>query len=92
VQSLPLGDGSVDRVLTVITVYFWPDLAPGLREIHRVLTRAGRLVIGIRDGSVMERVDPAVFTLRPPDEIAAALGSTGFAGRRSPPPRTAGRT
>ena len=52
----------------------------------------GRLVIGIRDGSVMERVDPAVFTLRPPDEIAAALGSTGFAGRRSPPPRTAGRT
>ena len=49
-------------------------------------------MIGIRDGSVMERVDPAVFTLRPPDEIAAALGSTGFAGRRSPPPRTAGRT
>ena len=39
-QSLPLGGGSVDRVLTVITVYFWPALAPGLREIHRVLTRA----------------------------------------------------
>jgi hypothetical protein len=35
-------------------------------------------VIGIRDGSVMERVDPAVFTLRRPDEIAAALGSAGF--------------
>jgi arsenite methyltransferase len=77
-QALPLADGSVDRVLTVNTVYFWPDLAPALREVHRVLAPGGRVVIGIRDGSVMERVDPAVFTLRPPDEIAVALGSAGF--------------
>jgi hypothetical protein len=35
-------------------------------------------VIGIRDGSVMERVDPAVFTLRPPAEIATALETAGF--------------
>jgi len=80
VQALPLADASVDRVLTVNTVYFWPDLAPGVREIHRVLTPGGRVVIGIRDGSVMERVDPAVFTLRPPQEIAAALTSAGFSG------------
>ena len=80
VQALPLADASVDRVLTVNTVYFWPDLEPGLREIHRVLAPGGRLVIGIRDGSVMERVDPAVFTLRPPQEIAAALSAAGFTG------------
>ena len=67
VQALPLEDGAVDRALTVNTVYFWPDLAPGLRELHRVLAPGGRVVIGIRDGSVMTRVDPAVFTLRPPD-------------------------
>jgi arsenite methyltransferase len=79
VQALPLEDASVDRVLTVNTVYFWPDLEPGLREIHRVLAPGGRVVIGIRDGSVMERVDRAVFTLRPPDEIAAALETAGFA-------------
>jgi arsenite methyltransferase len=79
VQALPLEDASVDRVLTVNTVYFWPDLAPGLREIHRVLAPGGRVVIGIRDGSVMERVDRAVFTLRPPAEIAAALETAGFA-------------
>jgi len=78
VQALPLDDAAVDPVLTVNTVYFWPDLAPGLHEIHRVLAPGGRLVIGIRDGSVMERVDRAVFTLRPPDEIATALGSAGF--------------
>jgi SAM-dependent methyltransferase len=80
VQSLPLGDGSVDRILTVNTVYFWPDLAPAFAELHRVLAPGGRVVVGIRDGSVMERVDKAVFTLRPPQEIAGALGSAGFTG------------
>src|SRR5689334_1284515 len=80
VQSLPLGDAAVDRVLTVNTVYFWPDLAPAFAELHRVLAPGGRIVVGIRDGSVMERVDPAVFTLRPPGEIAAALGAAGFSG------------
>jgi SAM-dependent methyltransferase len=78
VLALPLEDAAVDRVLTVNTVYFWPDLAPALREVHRVLAPGGRIVIGIRDGSVMERVDPVVFTLRPPAEIAAALETAGF--------------
>ena len=78
VLALPLEDAAVDRVLTVNTVYFWPDLAPALRELHRVLAPGGRVVIGIRDGSVMERVDPAIFTLRPPQEIAAALEAAGF--------------
>jgi len=78
VLALPLADAAVDRVLTVNTVYFWPDLGPALRELHRVLAPGGRVVIGIRDGSVMERVDPAVFTLRPPAEIAAALQAAGF--------------
>ena len=37
-------------------------------------------MIGIRDGSVMEKVDRAVFTIRTPQEIAAALPAAGFAG------------
>jgi SAM-dependent methyltransferase len=78
VQALPLDDASVDRAITVNTVYFWPELEPGLRELHRVLAPGGRVVIGIRDGSVMERVDPAVFTVRPAAEIAAALEAAGF--------------
>jgi SAM-dependent methyltransferase len=80
VQALPLEDGAVDRILTVNTVYFWPDLSPALAELRRVLAPGGRVVIGIRDGAVMERVDPAVFTVRPPAEITAALASAGFAG------------
>ena len=79
VTALPLGDGAVDRALTVNTVYFWPDLAPALAELHRVLSPGGRIVIGIRDGSVMEQVDGAIFTLRSPEAIATALGAAGFA-------------
>ena len=88
VQALPLEDAAVDRILTVNTVYFWPDLAPAFAELHRVLAPGGRVVIGIRDGSVMEKVDRAVFTLRTPQEIAAALG--GRVRRRGGPLR-AGR-
>lgn len=80
VTSLPLEDGSVDRVLTVNTVYFWPDLDLALREVQRVLTPGGRVVIGIRDGSVMERVDRAIFTVRPAAGVAAALEDNGFSG------------
>lgn len=79
VEALPLDDASVDRVLTVNTVYFWPDLARALGEVHRVLAPGGRIVIGIRDGSVMQQVSPDVFTLRTPDEITTALGAAGFA-------------
>jgi SAM-dependent methyltransferase len=80
VRALPLEDASVDRVLTVNTVYFWPDLSVAFAELHRVLAPDGRVVIGIRDGSVMERVDRAVFTLRAPAEIAGALSDAGFGG------------
>ena len=80
VQALPLEDGAVDRVLTVNTVYFWPDLSPALAELRRVLAPGGRVVIGIRDGSVMKKVDRVVFTIRAPAEITAALGAAGFTG------------
>ena len=65
-------------MLTVNTVYFWPDLVLALREVRRVLAPGGRLVIGIRDGSVMQRVSPEVFTLRTPNELKSAIETAGF--------------
>jgi SAM-dependent methyltransferase len=78
VTALPMPANSVDAVLTINTIYFWPDLAAALAEITRVLTPHGKLVIGIRDGAVMNNVSPDIFTIRPPDEIKAKVVEAGF--------------
>ena len=78
VAALPLAPASVERVLTINTVYFWSDLAAALAEINRVLTPDGKLVIGIRDGSVMNNVSRDIFTIRPPDEIKTKVVDAGF--------------
>jgi SAM-dependent methyltransferase len=78
VERLPLVDGAVDRVLTVNTVYFWPDLGAAFAEVRRVLTPGGRLVVAIRDMQVMQRLDTTVFRLRGPEALAAALKDVGF--------------
>jgi arsenite methyltransferase len=78
VTALPLPADSVDGVVTINTVYFWPDLAAALAEIMRVLTPDGKLVIGIRDGSVMNNVSRDIFTIRPPAEIKTRLAEAGF--------------
>ena len=82
VAALPLPDASVDRVLTINTIYFWRDLPPALGEIRRVLAPDGVVVIGIRDGSEMKSVSREIFTVRPAAEIAQALGEAGFGDTR----------
>ncbi len=78
VARLPLADGAVDRAVTVNTVYFWSDLSAAFGEVRRVLRPGGRLSVAIRDMAVMRRLDATVFTLRTPDELAAALRAAGF--------------
>lgn len=78
IAALPLGDDEIDAILTVNTVYFWPDLPVAFGELHRVLKPGGRLVIGIRDGSVMEQVTPGIFTIRTPGALEDALRAAGF--------------
>jgi arsenite methyltransferase len=86
VEALPLPGESVDAALTVNTVYFWPELAGPLREVHRALAPGGTLVIAIRDGAVMENVDLDVFTIRPPAEISRAAEDAGFESWVESPP------
>lgn len=78
-SAIPLEDGEVDRVLSVNTVYFWPDLDAALREVHRVLTAAGRVVIGVREASVMQRLSEDVVTVRDPADLRSSLERAGFA-------------
>jgi arsenite methyltransferase len=45
VAALPLPAASLDAVLSVNTIYFWPDPAAALREVRRVL-KPGRRASG----------------------------------------------
>jgi SAM-dependent methyltransferase len=79
-ESLPAPYATIDAALTVHTLYFWPDLLAGLREIHRVLVPGGRLAIGLRpaERGLQRRLDPVVYRGPTTDRLLDALHSTGF--------------
>lgn len=53
VDSLPFVDASFDCACSVHTIYFWPDLSDGLRELARVVRPGGRLVLGFSSDSAL---------------------------------------
>ncbi len=52
VTTLPFADGQFDKVFSIQTLYFWPDLPLALAEIFRVLKPAGTLVIILSTGTI----------------------------------------
>lgn len=80
VEALPLADASVDRILTVNTLYFWPDPQAAARELARVLAPGGRVVVAIDRPEAMERrgMNHPPFRLYDGDELVAVLRSGGL--------------
>jgi SAM-dependent methyltransferase len=78
--ALPLDDASLDAAITVNTVYFVADLDAACAELARVMRHGGRAVIGIGDPDAMQRMPFTAygFTLRPVDDVAAALQRAGL--------------
>lgn len=66
---LPVADGSVDAVITVMVHTDLPDYAPVLAEIHRVLKPGGVFVhIGVHPcfcGGFANRADPENIVIKP---------------------------
>lgn len=79
--DLPFEDASFDAMITLNTVYFIADLGAAVAELARVIRPGGRVVVGIGDPDVMRQAPFTQygFTVRPVDQIAAALTDTGMA-------------
>ena len=89
VSALPFPDELFTRACAIHSLYFWPSIDGGLRELHRVLAPDGLLVLAVR----MRRDEAGVFepsryglTDTQIDEVIAALNAVGFrditSGRR----------
>ena len=80
VSRLPFPAETFDRVLTINTIYFWPDVPQGLSEILRVLKKNGRAAVSIRSKDKMEKVafTKHGFRLFSPDDVAALMREAGF--------------
>ena len=52
VTTLPFANGQFDKVFSIQTLYFWPDLPRALAEIFRVLKPGGVLVITLSTGTI----------------------------------------
>jgi SAM-dependent methyltransferase len=74
-------DGAFDRVLSVNTIYFWPDQVAGLREIRRVLRPGGGLLLATEAKEDMEQssLTRHGFRLLDDHELEALLREAGFA-------------
>lgn len=46
--ALPFPDAHFTKACTVHSLYFWPSVEKGLREVRRVLAPGGRLVLAVR--------------------------------------------
>jgi ubiquinone/menaquinone biosynthesis C-methylase UbiE len=80
-DHLPEPDASFDKAFSVHTLYFWPDLARGLRELRRVLKENGELWLAFHSSDneeIAAELPPSVYTLRSRDEVRVALSDAGF--------------
>lgn len=90
VTAMPLMDASQDAVLSINTIYFWPNPQAALREIRRVLKPAGRFVLGVQPFGVM-RLSPVSwfgFRLYSIRELQELLRQNGFLVQAGPPDGT----
>jgi ubiquinone/menaquinone biosynthesis C-methylase UbiE len=79
--AIPAPDGAFDKAYSVHTLYFWPDLDAGLRELRRVLRPGGLLVLAFHASESAAKVaelPSTVYTLRPAQAVIDALCSAGF--------------
>lgn len=56
-HRMPFEDNSIDKVVTINTIYFWEEPEIILREIKRVLKHERHIAIGIRNEETIKHLD-----------------------------------
>lgn len=82
VADLPYEAERFDKVISIHTLYFWPDPVYGLQQIHRVLKQDGLLVLAIGPKHIMlQRTYPqqSNFSLYETEEVVELFHRAGFA-------------
>lgn len=80
-EALPVPNRSVTVAWAISSVHHWADVPAGLRELHRVLTPGGRLVISERlTRAGATGLGAHGFTQARADEIVTAAREAGFSG------------
>jgi arsenite methyltransferase len=80
VADLPFRAGTFDRIITINSLYYWPDLMAGLREMARVLKRHGRVAVGFHSPQGLRPFTSGWdnFVLYEPQELADLMPDAGF--------------
>jgi arsenite methyltransferase len=80
VSAIPYPDCTFDKVASINTLHFWPDPPRALREVCRVMKPGGRVVLGLRPGDFLERVQFTKhgFTAFDDEQLITLLSDAGF--------------
>ena len=79
-EELPFDDNSFNKIFTINTLYFWDNHIKVLKELNRVLTSDGSLIISVRPKHNMQNypVTKFDFTLFSKEDIVEFLTSNNF--------------
>ena len=80
IDALPYEDASFDRICSVNTLYFWPDLKEGCRELARVSANDALVVLGFGSGNKLAAngYSEKGFTFYKPELIHQAMAEAGL--------------
>lgn len=79
-DDMPLEDATVDKALTVNTIYFWEELASGFEETARVLKPEGIFIGTHYTNQALESYPHTQFgyKMRTEQEVVSAAENVGF--------------
>lgn len=83
--ELPVEPASVDRIMSVHSIYFWPDQRDTLARLVHALAPGGRLVLAFRpDGAdIPARFRDRTYTFPRTADLEGLLGTLGLTDIRS---------